>query len=319
MIITKKFYNMKNTFSAFFVALFTLSFATVSFAQYDDLYFDPATDEATTTYEVEEYTYEAADDADSNEYDEYEYYDDQDFHYSSRIRRFNRASTGFGYYDPFFTDASYYNRAARSGVSIYLGNPYSYSSYRRAVRNNFYSPLGFNNVYSRYGGFNPYSNVGFNNYGRTFYGGGSAFGGASSYNAYCPPTSYGSARTVRRNTVSTSPAATRGTGTSSSRRYDSSVRRGTNRTQSVRGTSTTRSRSSNATNNTRSSNRRTYAPSRSSRRTYSTPSRSSSRSSSTRSNSSSRRSYSSPSRSSSRSFSTPSRSSSRSSSSSRRQ
>jgi len=116
---------------------------------------------------------------------QYEYYDDQDFHYSSRIRRFNRASTGFGYYDPFFTDASYYNRALRSGVSIYLGNPFTYSAYRRAARiNSFYSPLGFNNIYSRYGGFNPYSNTGFNNFGFNSFGRNSFGGafGASSYN-----------------------------------------------------------------------------------------------------------------------------------------
>ncbi len=313
---------MKNKLSALLVALFTLSIATGSFAQ-DDLYYNPSDDNSETTYayEVEESDYEAAD---MDEYDEYEYLDDYDYHYSSRIRRFSRP-TSFGYYAPFFTDRGYYNRLITPGVSIYVGNPYSYNAYRRIARNNFFNPYGFNN----FGFNNPYGRSSF--YNPVGFGGGFGFnngfnngfsrGAVGGYNAYCPPTSYGTSRAVRGSSNAT--YGPRGTSTNTSRSYDSTVRRGTNRnTESVRGNSTTRSRTSGARSNStrrtydRSNNntRRNYTPrsNSSSRRSYSTP----------RSNRSSR-SYSTPRRSSSsRSFSTPSRSSSsrsiRSSSSSRR-
>ena len=119
--------------SSFLVALFTLSFATVSFAQYDDLYYNPSDDNATA---ASSYDYEEASDDydeydyDDSEYDDYEYYDDYDYQYTSRIRRFNRSYRGFDYYDPIYTDAYYYNRAYSPGVSIYVGSPFTYNRFR---------------------------------------------------------------------------------------------------------------------------------------------------------------------------------------------
>ena len=170
---------MKNKFSALLVALLTFGFATSSFAQYDDLYAIPSDDNEITQYQAEEeYTaYEATEDAD--EYDEYSYLDDQDYYYSSRIRRFNnRTNSGFGYYSPFFTDAAYYNAAFRPGVSIYAGNPFSYNAYRRAVRSPFIG--GFNSAYSPF--FNPFGTVGFGGGFNTF-NSFNRFGAASAFNA----------------------------------------------------------------------------------------------------------------------------------------
>jgi len=294
---------MKFRLSALFVAMFAFCFATISTAQ-DDLYYNPADDNAEVTYN--NYEVEDLELAETEDVDDYEYLDDYDYHYSSRIRRFARP-TSFGYYDPFFTDRAYYNGLVTPGLSIYTGNPYSYSSYRRAIRNSvlFGNPysIGFNSPYGRTSAYSPFINqAGFGGFGfNNAYGRSSSFGG---YNAFCPPTSYGTSRSVRATRGSSNATyGPRGTSTSRNRSYDSSVRRGTSRnTESVRGSgSSTRSRTNSARSNT---TRRTYNRGNnnsSSRRSYSTPRRSSSS-----------RSYSTPKRSSSRSYSTPSRSSSRS-------
>ncbi len=321
---------MKNRFSALLVALLTFGFATSTFAQYDDLYSIPSDDAEVTQYEAEEeYVVEEA--TDHDEYDEYSYLDDQDYYYSSRIRRFNRTNSGFGYYSPFFTDIAYYNAAYSPGASIYLGNPFNYNVARRALRSPFRG-YGFNSAYSPF--FNPYNVAGFggvggfNSFNRGF-GGVGGFGG-NAYNAYCPPTSYGNNLTRTSRGANNAIYGPRGTSTtnSSSRSNDSSVRRGTSRViRSAQGndgaSSRSRSTSTRANTNTRTN------------RTYDRSNRSTRRSNATRGNNSNRRSYStprssrssrsisSPRRSSSRSISAPrsssSRSSFRSSSSSRRQ
>ena len=314
---------MKNKFSFLLVALLTFGFATSTFAQYDDLYVIPSDDNEVTQYQAEEeyVAYEATEAAD--EYDEYSYLDDQDYYYSSRIRRFNnsRSNSGFGYYSPFFTDAAYYNAAFSPGVSIYAGNPFSYNAARRALRNPFLG--GFNSAFSPF--YNPFGAVGFGGGFNTF-NSFNRFGGASAFNAYCPPTSYGNNLVTTSRGASNAVFGPRGSNStinSSSRSNDSSVRRGTSRViRSAQGSdsASSRSRSSSTRANTNArtnSNSRTYdRSSRSNRsnRSYNTRSNNSSRSSATprRSSSSSSRSFSSP-RSSSRS------SSIRSSSSSRRQ
>mgnify|MGYP000589686693 CR=1 FL=1 len=50
-----------NKISFFLVALFTMSFATISFAQYDDLYYNPSDDNSAVT---SSYDYESDYDAD---------------------------------------------------------------------------------------------------------------------------------------------------------------------------------------------------------------------------------------------------------------
>lgn len=88
-----------------------------------------------------------------NEYDNYDYY------YSSRFRRFNRNYHVSGYYDPFYTDMFYYNyNPSYWGTSIYFGSPW----------NSWYSPYGYYDYYS------PYSY--YNSWGYPYYG--SSYGGS---------------------------------------------------------------------------------------------------------------------------------------------
>jgi len=70
--------------------------------------------------------------------DDYDMDDYYDYMYASRIRRFNRPNAGFGYYDPFYTNAYWYS----------------------------YDPFVFgNSIYSSYSFFNPYAPWGWNTWG----------------------------------------------------------------------------------------------------------------------------------------------------------
>ncbi len=129
--------------------LFVLPMATLlaalpeASAQWDDLYYNPATDEAIVygdRFEQEEnvdwrnqlddgqavqekYYAESRQEDDGSEY-YYEYY------YSSRIRRFHRPFYGFGFYDPCYVDAAFYDPFYAPGVSIYIYNDYDYWRWR---------------------------------------------------------------------------------------------------------------------------------------------------------------------------------------------
>ena len=70
-------------------------------AQFDDLYYNPDTDD---TYYSDEYyddgdDYDYFDDDEYDEYDDYDYWRDYDNYYSSRIRRFNQPSMRLGFYN----------------------------------------------------------------------------------------------------------------------------------------------------------------------------------------------------------------------------
>ena len=92
--------------TAAFLALVFSAFATVAVAQYDDLYYDPDTDyeyyygsdnnSNQNDFNSEDYGY------DNEEYADDYYNDDYDYYYTSRIRRFNRPASGFGFYDPYY-------------------------------------------------------------------------------------------------------------------------------------------------------------------------------------------------------------------------
>lgn len=159
-----------------FVLLFAGSFAAS--AQWDDVYFDPSTDASLTLrnqdrdrnsdrYE-EEYTYYD---------DEYQYYNDYDFYYTSRIRRFNRPFYGFGFYDPVYVDAFYYDPFFRPGLSVLIYDDFytnrSWSRFRPWA-SPFNTAFGFNSwnnrLWSNIGfGYSPWSPInrpwfGFNGY-----------------------------------------------------------------------------------------------------------------------------------------------------------
>jgi len=95
--------------SLYLAVLFVFGFAATSFAQYDDLYYNPDTDSDYYTTSSSSDNYDDYDEYDEyDDYDEYEYEDDYDYYYSSRIRRFNRPYRGFGFYDPVYVDAYSY-------------------------------------------------------------------------------------------------------------------------------------------------------------------------------------------------------------------
>ncbi len=159
-------------------------------AQYDDVYYDPIKNGGTSVTEVYNEPAKPADNYNKTDqpdgtndkyYDNDEQYDDYDYYYSSRIRRFDRPMRGFGYFDDCYV-SSYNYDPFWSGTSIYVGFD-SYWDYNRWRRWNSgpsfgygfgYGPsfgwnFGYNNYYSpwscyAYNPYPPYGNVFYNNY-----------------------------------------------------------------------------------------------------------------------------------------------------------
>ena len=319
---------MKNfRFLTFLFVILTLGLSTSAFAQYDDLYYNPDTDDSYTVERIsDDYdnTESYAEDSDYDQADSFYDYEDEDesygydndygYAYSSRIRRFRQPYSGFGYYDPVYVDAAYYDPYLPPGTAIYVFNSYnSYSRWNRYNRYNryrpgynfyfgnpfggnpYYNPYAYNpynpyNSYNPYG--NPYSNYGYSNYGNGYYGSGYGAG----YNPYCPPTwSTGTYSGNYNNDNYTGPRRSgvgTASGSSSSRRNAVSgnddkkvnkVRTRKSRRNSDSGNSSRarykrdRNNSSNGTSTRRSRSNNSYKPSGNSGR--------SSRSSSTRSSS----------------------------------
>jgi hypothetical protein len=87
------------------------------------------------------------------------YYDaPYDYYYSSRIRRFHRPYTGFGYYSGAYTNYRWYD-PYYNGVSIYFswGTPWYVTTpgyhryYRYPYHSHYYSHWGYDPWYSPYG------------------------------------------------------------------------------------------------------------------------------------------------------------------------
>jgi len=125
--------------------------AVPAYSQYDDIYYNPDTDQSYYNYDnnsagdgyysntnsarqedVERY-YDA---------DEYDYYNDYDFYYTSRIRRFHRPMYGFGYYDPVYVDAYYYDPFVVPGNTVLIYD--DFFSYRDWVRWGRWNNWGWN-------------------------------------------------------------------------------------------------------------------------------------------------------------------------------
>lgn len=177
--------------TALIVTLLVLGVTGVQ-AQWDDVYYDPDKDvivERTNRYSSNS----DRDFRDSRSYDdEYGYYNDYDFYYTSRIRRFQRPMFGFGFFDPIYIDALYYDPFMQPGMTMLI---YDDIYSRRAwARSSFwYSPFNRFNRFSTFGGFyDPFfSPFGFNSfYGSRFgFGFGASPFGFNSFNAlYCPPS-----------------------------------------------------------------------------------------------------------------------------------
>ena len=194
----------RNNLFALLFAFFAFSWANVGMAQYDDLYYNPDTDgdyynSSSSSYTSNDYY----DDNSSSGYDDddYDYYDDYNYHYSSRIRRFHRPYYGFNYFDPVYVDVAYYDPFFAydpfwtPGVSTLIYDPYwSANSWRRSrwnsgfgwnswggpsffvSYNSFYNPWRSNWYNPWYGGnnfiVNNYYGGGYGGFGNSYYGGG---------------------------------------------------------------------------------------------------------------------------------------------------
>lgn len=178
------------------ILVLIMAFSFTLNAQFDDLYYDYATDEIAYTKtevadsnkgltkgnyaETEEYNY------DSEEYSNYDEYS-----YTDRINRFHTTSIANDYYYNSFDDWWYYDNynypsyssfypSYRSGINIYIGNSWGFNrGYSPWGWNNYYS--GFNNRYSPWG----YNSWGYNSWGYNPYyspwGGSNYYGGNNYY------------------------------------------------------------------------------------------------------------------------------------------
>ena len=113
------------------------------------------------------------------DYDDYrQRYNEDEYHYSSRFRRFHQPSYSFGYYDPFYSNSNWYSY-----------DPYFWSP--RIVRPYYYSPgwgFGWNN---QFGWTASYTSGWYNAYPFSGYYGGFGGYGYNPYSyygsSYCPP------------------------------------------------------------------------------------------------------------------------------------
>lgn len=180
--------------------LFSMLVFNASLMAQDDLYFDPSTDENFQSYESDEYGESDGDEYVDDAFDDNDYYNDDEFFYSRRIRRFNRPYSSLGYYDPWFTNNSYIDPFYYSnGPGFYMGfgnsfasnpmygvyNPYGFGGYNPYAFNNQYLDPCFNPYYNSY-----YSPYGY--YGNPYYNGNNGY---NPYNDYSyTPSNFGPRR-----------------------------------------------------------------------------------------------------------------------------
>lgn len=190
---------------------------SLSAQQYDDLYYNPDKDKTffkdynadkqetkkTYTAQNEEQAYRDTDEDDA-------YYDDYDYYYSSRVRRFHRPFYGFNFFDPVYVDMSYYDPFLSPGATVLIyddvfafNNWYGGSRWNR-WNNGFSWGIGFS-PWSY--GYNSWNNFGWNSFGPSYYGYNN-YGYGYNYNNgfYCPPTwgsgyVYNTVENIRNNTV----------------------------------------------------------------------------------------------------------------------
>lgn len=169
---------MKTISNNVLIALFLAFISQGIQAQFDDIYYDPDKDSKPVESRYYEEDKDGSQDGQKNlshetDPDDEGYYDDtngewedQEYYYTSRIKRFYRPAYGFGYYDPFYTYNYYYDP--------YDFDPWYYDRdiYSSSWRFNFYTgPIRWSNYYS-YRPFWSYWDAcyGWNNYHHGYYG-----------------------------------------------------------------------------------------------------------------------------------------------------
>ncbi len=164
---------MKNTLNQIYLALFLAFISQGIHAQFDDIYYDPDKDEPSlysgqkkdTHWEKDDYTTEKGqsvkDDQEGVYDDTYSEWEDQDYYYTSRIKRFHRPYHGFDFYSPCYVDFYFYDN--------YDYDPWFYDRDIYSTRWYYYDSYGWNrwNSYRYY--YRPYWSywdwcVGWNSY-----------------------------------------------------------------------------------------------------------------------------------------------------------
>ncbi|MCB0625884.1 MAG: hypothetical protein KDC43_18710, partial [Saprospiraceae bacterium] len=190
-----------NLIRACLFALLAVGMSTTAWAQYDDLYYDPNQDSDYYNSTSNTYSNDYGNDYDSysgNDYDYdddgYEYFDEYDYYYSSRIRRFHRPYYGFNYYDPVYVDMFYYDPFFNPGMTVLIYDDYwSYRSWSRWNRWNRWSygpgwnvSFGWGSPGFGFGwGYNNY-NSWYNPWYNSYY---DPYWGSNYYSSfYCPPS-----------------------------------------------------------------------------------------------------------------------------------
>lgn len=195
------------------VVIAAVLFSGAAYGQFDDVYYNPGADDdyhatslsksSSNYYDEESYDDRYYDD------DSYDHFDDYDYYYTSRIKRFHRPYRGFGFYDPCYVDRYYYDPFAFSynhwypGSSIYIsfGNPWnSWNRWQHWNRHSYWGDpyyryysynywnrpsWAWNNYNYGYYGYNSYNYSGYNNY---YYNGYCPTPVANIYNVYNPGT-----------------------------------------------------------------------------------------------------------------------------------
>lgn len=155
--------------------LFFIGINSQAGAQFDDLYYDPSSfnnqsssaHSSSSSSSSSSYDSRGYDNNSYGNYDDasYDGYDDYDYQYASRIRRFHRPNPGFGFYDPFYIDPWYYDPFWVGPADIYVGSSFMWNPWNRWNRWNRWGGgwCGFNSFYNPY--FGSPSVVIMNNYG----------------------------------------------------------------------------------------------------------------------------------------------------------
>ncbi len=216
--------------------LVLLSWAgTAAAQQYDDMYYDPDRDKGffygyqpnKDTYKYDknqrEDTY-AYNEAKEETYEDDESYDyeDYDYYYSSRIRRFHRPVYGFDYFDPVYVDLAYYDPFLTPGITVLIYDDFygannwwrwrrwnrwnRWSSWNYGAWNNWnaWGPSwGWGLGWNSWDPWNPWNRWNSWSFGPTFnfFNFNNGFGGGF----YCPPTwgngyVYNTVNDIRENT-----------------------------------------------------------------------------------------------------------------------
>ena len=149
---------------ALIFTLFTLLAVSPVGAQMDDVYYNPdevvklknnpSSSNRLGSYRPEAYSENETSfsgGADS-------YYDDYDFYYTSRIRRFHRPLQGFSFFDPYYIDMAYYDPFMRSATTMLIYDDfYSQRMFSRFNRWNNFNSFGNFNRWNSFGMNDPYS------------------------------------------------------------------------------------------------------------------------------------------------------------------